>query len=93
LPAWDDHKWVRPEPGSVWTILPSGAAVFDISDRPARQLGLVAPAYGAVFVPETPDILTELRQIRIALAFLVQEFGGTLTELVESDGEALEIAS
>ena len=87
MAAWDDHKYVRPEPGSSWTILPSGAAIFnvtgsvtvtpasgaqfDISDRPVRALGVVT-------TDDTDNaILRELRAIRELLRLLLMDHGYT----------------
>jgi hypothetical protein len=98
MPAWDDGKYVRPLPGSNWTILPGGAALFtvapqagsqwDVSDRTARQLGQaqISLLPGATLIPEESELLMTLKQIRTVLGLIYAEFnarGYNLTELTD----------
>jgi hypothetical protein len=89
MASWD-NPYSTPQPGSAEPV--SGTVTANQGAAGASAWP-VTPGSGVEFGPFDLDSLTELRRIRIALAFLVQEFGGELTELVESDGEALEIAS
>jgi hypothetical protein len=91
--AWDDHKYVRPEPGSSWTILPGGAALFtvtpqagsqwDVSDRASRQLGQaqISVLPGATLIPEESELLVTLKQIRTVLGLIYAEFNSRGVDL------------